>query len=56
LTGISIRAGPDRRAYQSALLLRRHDATDFLELVAHRPNSPIRDVGRIGKPFATYHE
>jgi hypothetical protein len=39
-----------------ALLLRRHDATDFLELVAHRPNSPIRDVGRIGKPFATYHE
>ena len=43
-----------RRAYQaSALLLRRHDATDFLELEAHRPNVASRDEGRIGKPFAT---
>jgi hypothetical protein len=48
---------PARRAYQaSALLLRWHDATDFLDLVAHRPNVASRDVGRIGKPFATYHE
>ena len=48
---------PARRVYQaSALLLRPHDATNFLELVAHRPNGAIRDVGRIGKLFATYHE
>jgi hypothetical protein len=48
---------PARRAYQaSTLLLRRHDATDFLELVAHRPNVATRDLGRIGKPFATYHD
>ena len=25
----------------------RHEATHFLELLAHRPNSAIRDLGRI---------
>ncbi len=42
---------PRRGAYQaSARLLHRHRATDFLELVGHRPNVASRGVGRKGNP------
>jgi hypothetical protein len=45
-----------RDSQASARLLRRYHATDFLDLVAHRPNVANRDVGRVGKPLATYYE
>jgi hypothetical protein len=38
---------------RAPLLLRRHEATDVLELVAHAPNGAIREVGRIGKSLAS---